>query len=180
MRGRLFRPRRQARSRIRVRALHGRTAGLALGPGFPRGRPDPDRALPVAGRKDFGIPNRWLLGRIPLPATLAKGKGGPILDPQGLAGHIAYAAMPSASMLSVIRAARLMPETLPRIQAPTLVFHAVQDRTSDFRGSQILMERLGTEDKTLVAFNRGNHVISLDFPRARLEAETLAWLVSRA
>jgi carboxylesterase len=130
--------------------------------------------------KTFGIPNRWLVGRIPLPATMAKGPGGPILDPDGLAGHITYPAMPSASMVSVVLAARRMITTLPRIQSPALIFHARKDRTSDFRGSELLMENLGTEDKTLIAFNRGNHVLTLDFPRPRLEAETCAWLSARA
>jgi carboxylesterase len=129
--------------------------------------------------KTLGIPNRWLVGRIPLPATLAKSKAGPILDPEGLAGHITYPAMPSASMVSVVIAARRMLASLPRVQAPSLIFHALNDRTSDFRGSQIMLEKLGTDDKALVAFNRGNHVLTLDYPRPRLEAEACAWLSSR-
>jgi esterase/lipase len=83
-------------------------------------------------------------------------------------------------MVSVVVAARRMLASLPRVQAPTLIFHARKDRTSDFRGSQIMLERLGTEDKTLMAFNRGNHVLTLDYPRLRLEAETCAWLSARA
>jgi carboxylesterase len=148
------------------------------------------RAFPVAGLilvapfllpagRTFGIPNSWLIGKVPLPAALAKGKDGPILDPEGLAGHIAYRAMPSASMVSVVLAARRLLAGLPRIISPALIFHAVHDRTSDFRGSQLLIERLGGEDKALVAFNRGNHVLTLDFPRNRIEAETLAWLERR-
>jgi carboxylesterase len=148
------------------------------------------RKFPVAGQvliapfllpagKTLGLPNRWLIGRVPLPATLAKGKDGPILDPEGRTGHIAYAAMPSASMVSVVAAARALRTSLPQIHAPTLVFHSVHDRTSDFHGSQLLIENLGCEDKALVAFNRGNHVLTLDFPRARLEAETMAWLDRR-
>ncbi len=128
--------------------------------------------------KTLGLPNRWLVGRIPLPALLAKNKGGPILDPEGSAGHLTYPAMPSASMVSVVIAARRMIASLPRVSSPALIFHAREDRTSDFRGSQLLIERLGTEDKTLIAFNRGNHVLTLDFPRPRLEAETCAWLAS--
>jgi carboxylesterase len=148
------------------------------------------RKFPVAGMlliapfllpagKTLGLPNRWLIGRVPLPATLAKGKDGPILDPEGRSGHIAYGGMPSASMVSVVVAARALPESLPLIKAPALVFHSVRDRTSDFRGSQLLIEKLGSEDKALVAFNNGNHVLTLDFPRAHLEAEALAWLDRR-
>lgn len=148
------------------------------------------RKFPVAGLllvapfllpagKTLGLPNRWLIGRVPLPATLAKGKDGPILDPDGRAGHIAYAVMPSASMVSVVAAARSFTGSLPLIKAPTLVFHSVHDRTSDFRGSQLLIAKLGSEDKALAAFNRGNHVLTLDFPRGHLEAEALAWLDRR-
>jgi carboxylesterase len=143
--------------------------------------------LPVAGLvliapflrpwgRTLGVPNRWLIGRVPLPRMLPKSKGGPIADPEGRAGHLAYTAMPSASMVSVVRAARDIAAHLPRIQAPVLIFHAVADRTSDFTGSLLLLERLGSEDKTLRAFNRGNHVITLDYPRQQVESETLAWL----
>lgn len=124
----------------------------------------------------FGLPNRWLVGRVPLPALLAKGVGGPIVDPEGLRGHIAYHAMPAGSMVSVVVAARALARKLSRIRAPTLIFHSVHDRTSSYLGTKMLMRRMGSPDKTLVAYDRGNHVLTLDYPRAELEAETLAWL----
>lgn len=124
----------------------------------------------------FGLPNRWLVGRVPLPPMLAKGVGGPIVDPAGLAGHIAYHAMPRDSMVSVVRAGRKLARSLHRILAPTLIFHSIHDRTSAFVGTRMLMKRLGSPDKTLITYDRGNHVLTLDYPRPELEAETLAWL----
>ena len=124
----------------------------------------------------FGIPNRWLIGRVPLPAMLAKSAGGPIEDTVGREGHLAYRSMPSASMVSVVAAARAIVPSLAKVTAPTLVFHAVHDHTSDIRGSNRLMDRLGAEDKTLRTYIRGNHVLTLDYPRAELEGEALHWL----
>ena len=128
----------------------------------------------------FGIPNRFLVGRVPLPALMAKRIGGPIIEPEGAKGHIAYHAMPTKSMESVVVAARRFAREIPKIRCPTLIRHSVHDSTSDFAGSNILIEKLGAEDKTLVAFNRGNHVITLDYPREKLESTALDWLTQRA
>jgi carboxylesterase len=126
--------------------------------------------------KTLGLPNRWLIGRVPLPALLAKSAGGPIQEPIAAQQHIAYHAMPSASMVSVVQAARAMRPLIPKVLCPTLILHDVHDQTSDFRGSERLLENLGAKDKTLVAFERGNHLITLDYDRERLEATVLAWL----
>lgn len=127
----------------------------------------------------FGLPNRWLVGRVPLSDYVGKHEGGPINDPEGLAGHIAYHAMPAAGMESVVEAAREFRGLERTVTCPTLIFHGVRDRTSDFTGSLDLMGTLGADDKTLVAFNRSNHVLTLDFDRGRLEAETVDWLSRR-
>jgi carboxylesterase len=127
----------------------------------------------------FGLPNRWLVGRVPLSEYVGKHEGGPIEDPGARAAHIAYHAMPAAGMESVVQAARDFRGLEKSVACPTLVFHSVRDRTSDFAGSLDLMGSLGSDDKTLVAFNRSNHVLTLDFDRGRLEAEALAWLARR-
>lgn len=127
----------------------------------------------------FGIPNRWLVGRCPIPDLVGKDIGGPIDCPEGRAGHIAYHAMPGPELVSVVQATRDFEGVAPRITSPALIFHSVRDRTSDFAGSQALIRDLGSDDKTLVAFNRGNHVITLDHDRERLEAETVDWLSKR-
>jgi carboxylesterase len=102
------------------------------------------------------------------------------MEPVGANGHIAYHAMPTESMESVVVAARRFAPNIPKVQCPTLILHSVHDATSDFAGSKMLIEKLGTEDKTLVAFNRGNHVITLDYPREKLESTALDWLTRRA
>lgn len=130
--------------------------------------------------RTLGLPNRWLVGRVPLPATLPKSAGGPIADPEGAKDHIAYHAMPTGSMVSVVRAARAFLPKCGRVACPALILHSVGDATSDFTGSQLLIEKLGGEDKTLVAFNRGNHVITLDYHKQRIEETADRWLSARS
>ena len=128
----------------------------------------------------FGLPNSWLVGRVPLPRHVGKNVGGPIDDPEGAAGHIAYHAMPAEEMASVVQATRDFAGLEKEVTCPTLVFHGVHDRTSDFAGSLALMGALGSDDKTLVAFNRGNHILTLDYDRERLETTAVEWLSRRA
>lgn len=127
----------------------------------------------------FGLPNHWLAGRVPLSGLVGKDERGPIDDPAGLAGHIAYHAMPAEGMAAVVQAARDFQGLEKDISCPVLILHSVHDRTSDFAGSLSLMGRLGTDDKTLVAFNRSNHVLTLDYDRPRVEAQAVEWLSRR-
>jgi carboxylesterase len=127
----------------------------------------------------LGLPNRWLVGRVPLPPIMAKHLPGPIADPAGAESHIAYHAMATRSMVSVVEAARAFVPEVPKVACPTLILHSIHDTTSDFAGSELLIRRLGSEDKALVAFNRGNHVITLDYEKERLEETASEWLIKR-
>lgn len=129
--------------------------------------------------KTFGLPNRWLIGRVPLSGNITKREGGPVDEPLSRDTHISYHAMPAQSMVSVVLAARRFARRVPEVASPTLILHSVHDTTSDFRGSKHLIERLGSEDKTLVAYNSGNHVITLDYQKDALEQTTLDWLSRR-
>ncbi|MEO6096913.1 MAG: alpha/beta fold hydrolase [Fibrobacteria bacterium] len=127
-----------------------------------------------------GIPNRWLIGRVPLWGDISKSPGGPIQDPLGLEGHIAYHAMPAHAMVSVVVAARRFAPKVREVSCPTLILHSIHDTTSDFAGTQMLIEKLGSQDKTLVAYNRGNHVITLDYEKKALEESVVEWLKRRS
>ena len=56
----------------------------------------------------------------------------------------------------------------------------IHDTTSDFAGTKMLIEKLGSQDKTLVAYNRGNHVITLDYQKEALEETAVEWLKRRS
>ncbi len=127
--------------------------------------------------RTLGIPNDWLVGRVPIWGNIAKGAAGPIKDARAAQDHIAYPAMPAAAMVSVVEAGRGLRGKAAGVTCPVLIHHDVNDKTSDFTGSLDLMRNLGSDDKTLMAYNRGNHVLTLDFDRSRIEDETLAWLL---
>ncbi len=129
--------------------------------------------------RTLGLPNHWLIGRVPLTGNISKSIAGPILDPKGAAGHIAYHAMPAKAMVSVVLAGRALNRKLPAIVCPTLILHDVHDTTSDFTGSLELIRDLGSDDKTLIAFTHSNHILTLDYDRDRTESESVAWLVNR-
>lgn len=129
--------------------------------------------------KTLGIPNDWLLGRVPLAGNLPKRGSGPINDPGGASGHIAYHAMPSLGLLGLIRGYREFAGLASRVVCPTLILHSTGDRTSDFTGSLELMRSLGSEDRTLTAYTRSNHVLTLDYDRPRVESTAVEWLTKR-
>jgi carboxylesterase len=127
----------------------------------------------------FGLPNNFLLGKVPLRGNIAKEMPGPINDPAGLEGHVAYHAMPAAELMTVVQGARDLKGKEGSITSPALILHSVNDHTSDFQGSLDLIKDLGSDDKTLVAFNRSNHILTLDFDRERVETEMVDWLRRR-
>jgi esterase/lipase len=129
--------------------------------------------------RTLGLPNDWLVGRLPLYGTLAKSSAGPIKDPQAAQEHIAYHAMPAASMVSVVAAARKFRSRAAGVTCPILIHHDTHDTTSDFAESLRLVKSLGSIDKALRVYQRGKHVITLDFDRAQIESETVAWLSKR-
>lgn len=125
----------------------------------------------------LGISNQRLAGLAHLwTDEIPKDPLGPINDAEALSQHIAYHAMPAQGLSDIIQAGVETLSLTPRITSPTLIFHSVKDRTSDFSGSLELMRILGSDDKTLIALNKGNHVITLDSERTRLETETLRWM----
>lgn len=127
----------------------------------------------------LGLPHSFLLGKVPLRNTIIKEMPGPIKDPSGMEGHIAYHAMPAREMMTVVQGGRDFAGKEGSITNPTLILHSVHDHTSDFAASQALLRHLGSDDKTLIAFNRSNHVITLDYDRERVETETVDWLRRR-
>jgi carboxylesterase len=125
--------------------------------------------------KTMGLPNDWLVGRIPLWGNIAKSQAGPIKNLEEAKKHIAYRAMPAAAMVSVVEAARKFRGLEPKIACPVLIHHALQDTTSDFSGSLGLIERVKSLDRILMVYSQSNHVLTLDYDRIKIETETYSW-----
>ncbi len=133
-----------------------------------------------SGRTLSLIPNKWMVRHIPWwMENLGKSIEGPIRFKSSLPDHIAYHAMPARILAGIVQASRQLREHWGNIGAPTLALHSTLDRTSDFEGSLELMRHLGSEDKSLVALNRSNHIITLDYDRERVESSVTAWMEFR-
>ncbi len=127
--------------------------------------------------RTLGFSNDFLIGKVPLWGNISKKVGGAIDDPIAVKDHIAYHAMPVKAMVSVVEAAHDFRGKAMSILCPTLIHHAVNDKTSDFSGSVNLLTRLGSLDKTLKVYNRGNHVITLDWERKEVESGLVSWQI---
>jgi carboxylesterase len=125
--------------------------------------------------KTLGLPNEWLVGRVPLWGNIAKSQAGPIKNLEEAKNHISYRAMPAAAMVSVVNAARKFRGLEAKITCPVLIHHDVQDTTSEFSGSLRLIERISSLERTLMVYAQSNHVLTLDFDRNKIESETVAW-----
>lgn len=70
-----------------------------------------------------------------------------------------------------------------RMTRPLLLLHAKDDRMTDFRGSQLLMERAATDDKTLIDDLDGRDHALVHGDTSELECKyirkVVAWLDAR-
>ncbi len=132
-----------------------------------------------SGRTLNIIPNHWMVRHIPWwIKNLAKSAKGPIRQVYALPDHIAYHAMPARVLQGIMEGSRQIRNRLGEIKTPTLIVHSTEDRTSDFSGSLELIRALGSDDKTLVALNRSDHIITLDYDRERVESSITNWMAS--
>jgi len=68
---------------------------------------------------------------------------------------------------------------LPKVACPLLVLHAPADRVADVRESKRLMEVVASTDKRLVILERSKHLLSLDYDKERVFAETIAFIKAK-
>lgn len=144
--------------------------------------------LPVAGVVAMSVPyvlmapwRQRLRPLIPALSTVMpfSDKGPPDwFDPRVAEGHLEYPRHPVRAVASLIDVHSEMLRRLPLITAPVLMMSSHGDATAPPWHSQAMFDRLETDDKQLVLFERGGHVITRDVERKRV-AETAAAFVRR-
>jgi carboxylesterase len=93
--------------------------------------------------------------------------------------HSSVAGAATLSAASLIQARRLYRATrriLPRVTAPTLVIHAMEDDMSSPRNPEYLVRHLGARETRYVALRDSYHMITLDQEKDRVLAETRSFL----
>ena len=69
-----------------------------------------------------------------------------------------------------------LPEKMPEIKLPILIMHGSADRLADPRGSKLLYEQAGSEDKTLKIYDGFYHEIFNEPAHREVMADMESWL----
>ncbi len=78
----------------------------------------------------------------------------------------------------LIKTIRKLPPQLPEIRLPTLIMHGTADRLSHPEGSQMLYERIGSEDKTLKLYEGFYHEIFNEPGHEQVFSDMETWLAT--
>lgn len=97
-------------------------------------------------------------------------------DPRYAEGINNYDRFPTATFLSVLRAAPGIQKRLPQITVPTLVIGARHDKVVKPAASQLVYDRVGARDKELVWFEKSGHEMLVDCEGPQVCARIEAFL----
>jgi acylglycerol lipase len=89
--------------------------------------------------------------------------------------------VPARTLGELVKFLEWMPAVLPFIKLPTLILHGRDDRLAGVAGSEMLLSRLGSFDKTLKIYDGLGHEIFNERPeqRAAVLDDLSAWLQER-
>ncbi len=79
----------------------------------------------------------------------------------------------------LLRVIRQLPQQADGVHLPILIMHGTDDRLSDPQGSQLLYDRVSSEDKTLIFYDNYYHEIFNEPGRERVLADMEGWLEAR-
>lgn len=104
------------------------------------------------------------------PAVVAAYRADPLVHHRGL---------PARTAAELLDATDELPARVGAITLPTLLVHGTADGLCPVRGSAILVERLGSVDKTLALYDGLRHEVFHEPGRAAVLADVRAWLQIR-
>lgn len=106
---------------------------------------------------------KWIVPGMP-------GIGNDIAKPGG--DEKPYAKVGLKALGSLLKFQKQVRGNLPSIQAPTLVFTSRQDHVVEPENSALVLERIGSADKTQVWLERSYHVATLDYDADEIATQT--------
>ena len=89
-------------------------------------------------------------------------------DPQAHRDHLGYEVFPLQSVPEVGGLLKLLRQQLPRMRAPLLLLHAVEDRGVSPGHARSIYARVGSTEKELVWIEDSGHVITVEPSRRRV------------
>lgn len=99
-----------------------------------------------------------------------------IQDPEEREKSLAYGMVNARAMAELATVARKGRRALPRVTAPTLVIQSREDPRVSESTARMALNKSGAWEKRLVWAKTGGHIITVDFGRDQVLAETLAWI----
>lgn len=103
-----------------------------------------------------------------------------IVDPTERARSLAYGLVTPRTLFELSRVVRRVQVSLPRIKAPTLVIHGVNDERVPREAAAREYARLGAPEKELVWEQEGGHVLTVDVGRNRVIGLVVEWITRHA
>ncbi|XP_063797247.1 monoglyceride lipase [Pseudophryne corroboree] len=83
--------------------------------------------------------------------------------------------------MQLLNATNRVEKALPHFNLPLLLFHGTTDKLCDFRGSQLMMETVPSEDKTLKVYENAFHALHKELPEvtSSVYEEIESWILQR-
>ena len=99
-----------------------------------------------------------------------------IMDPDERRKSLAYGVVNAKAMAELAKVSRRARHSLPHVTAPTLVIHSPGDPRVTRTTALLALKKTGAREKRMVSTKTGGHVITVDFGREEVLAETLSWI----
>jgi carboxylesterase len=100
-------------------------------------------------------------------------------DPETVAQLRKLVRLPTGMIYELIRLKRMLLRNMWRVRQPLLVLQGLLDQTVDPAAAQIVLDRVGSDDKALRFFERSGHLIPHDVEREQVWAAAEEWLAAR-
>lgn len=104
---------------------------------------------------------------------------GSIQDPAERERYLAHRVVRGRVLAELGRVAKRARRALPRVGCPTLVIQSRQDPRVSPAAAAAVARRIGAKEKRLVWTESGGHVLTVDYGRDKVFAETLSWISER-
>ncbi len=93
--------------------------------------------------------------------------------------ELAYDRLPTRAMLQLRRLWALTRADLPRVTAPVIVFHSIEDHVVEPANSEVLLASVSSRDTTEVVLGDSYHVATLDNDAPQIFQRSVAWIRER-
>jgi len=93
--------------------------------------------------------------------------------------ELAYDRLPTRAMVQLRRLWGLTRADLPRVTAPTIVFHSTEDHVVEPVNSEVLLRSIASTDTTEVVLEDSYHVATLDNDAPRIFQRSVEWIRER-